>query len=145
MKSIILFLISIVFFLQVSYAQDTIVDSTSVKIITDSLLDTNLVPGSDTVVAVFDEIDQEAEKLYNRGISKFQKGIYESAVADFSEAISLKPDFEKAYFNRASARYEMKDYNGAIEDCNKVESLNPKLGGAFFLKGRCNYALGKKT
>ena len=124
MKSIVVFFSCTLFLLQFIYAQDTIVDSASTSIITDSLLDTNLVPGSDTVVAVFDEIDQEAEKLYNRGISKFQKGVYESAATDFTEAIALKPDFEKAYFNRASVRYELKDYNGAIEDCKKVESLN---------------------
>ena len=69
----------------------------------DTIPDTLNIPleSIDTVHAEFEQINQEAEKLYNRGISKFQKGAFESALNDFTEALKVKPDFEKAFFNKS--------------------------------------------
>ena len=41
----------------------------------------------------------------NRGLAYKKKGQWEKAIADFSEAINLKPDFVFAFSNRGNAYY----------------------------------------
>ena len=69
--------------------------------------------------------DQKAEKLYNEGINFFDNQKYSDALAKFDEAITIKPQFEKAYFNRGTVKYELKDYNGAIADFDKSIEIEP--------------------
>jgi tetratricopeptide (TPR) repeat protein len=47
------------------------------------------------------------------------------AIADYSKAIELKPDFAEAYFNRAFCKHEIKDYKGAIADYSKSIEVWP--------------------
>ena len=61
----------------------------------------------DTVIAKGID-DQKAEKLYNEGISLFDKKEYNDALAKFNEAIALKPEFEKAYYTEAPLNMNLK-------------------------------------
>jgi tetratricopeptide (TPR) repeat protein len=40
----------------------------------------------------------------NRGVTRKALGDLKGAIADYTEAIRLKPDFNLAYFNRSAAR-----------------------------------------
>src|SRR3972149_8345186 len=82
--------------------------------------DTALGAETDTVFAEYDEINQEAEILYNSGISTFEQKNLSAALADFDKAIVIKPDCAKAYYNRGAVRYELKNYKGAINDYDKT-------------------------
>jgi tetratricopeptide (TPR) repeat protein len=67
----------------------------------------------DTVRATTLPPAQQAEKLYNSGVAKYNAKSYRAALLDFDQALTLRPDFAKAYYNRATTRYELKDYQPA--------------------------------
>jgi len=58
-----------------------------------------------------------------RGNEKFDKGNFESAIKDFTIAISLHPNFVEAYSNRGLAKYKLGDAEGAIRDYNMAQYL----------------------
>src|SRR5277367_213241 len=58
----------------------------------------------------------EAQRLFESGTHKNESKDYQGAVADLNRAISIDPNYGKAYGNRGSARFNVGDYNGAIHD-----------------------------
>jgi len=53
---------------------------------------------------------------------------YQGAIADFNEAIRLKPDDAWAYVWRGDAKYKLGDYQGAIEDYREAAWLYYQQG-----------------
>jgi tetratricopeptide (TPR) repeat protein len=51
-------------------------------------------------------------------------GDKQGAIDDYSQAITLDPDYLYAYNNRGVVREEIGDYRGATEDYNKASKLN---------------------
>ena len=51
-------------------------------------------------------------------------GQYEAAVADYDEAIRLKPDLATAYNNRGVAKEKLEQYEAAVADCNEAIRRN---------------------
>lgn len=66
----------------------------------------------------------------NRGAVYYGKKDYNRAIADFSEAIRIDPDFTNAFHNRGLAYYDKNDYDHAIADYSEVIRLNPKDASA---------------
>lgn len=60
---------------------------------------------------------------YNRGLARRLAGDVGGAVADFSEAIRLRPRWPSPLMNRGNARLESGDTAGAIEDYSAVIGL----------------------
>ena len=56
-----------------------------------------------------------SEAYNNRGVAKDALGRYESAIADYDEAIRLQPDFSKAYNNRGGRQGRV----GATRECHR--------------------------
>jgi tetratricopeptide (TPR) repeat protein len=54
---------------------------------------------------------------------------YDGALADYDEAIRLRPEDAPFYFNRASTRFQRGDYDAAISDYETVLRLDPKWKG----------------
>jgi tetratricopeptide (TPR) repeat protein len=52
-------------------------------------------------------------------------GRLDEALADFSRAIALKPDYPGAYFNRGNTYADRKDYDQAIRDYTRAIELRP--------------------
>ena len=48
---------------------------------------------------------------------------YDEAIADFSQAIQLNPNFDMAYENRAHAYFKKNDNRRGEEDMHRAESL----------------------
>jgi len=86
---------------------------------------------------------QTAEDYNNSGVGKFESGDYKGAIADYSKAIELNPNFA-AYHNRGTAKHSLKDYKGAIADYSKAIELNPKLAEAYAARGLAKIGLGQK-
>jgi tetratricopeptide (TPR) repeat protein len=66
------------------------------------------------------------------------------AISDFSNAITKRQDYSKAYENRGSAYYATKKYEEAIRDFREVEKLTPKPDPELYrMLGNAYYALEK--
>jgi len=92
---------------------------------------------TDTVKASTLLPSQDAEIAYNRGVGELSQGQTEAAIASFSAAIELKPDFEKAWLNRGIARLQQNKYKEAQEDFLKTEILNDKTENLYFNLAQC--------
>ena len=84
---------------------------------------------------------QTAEDYFKSGLSKLQLEDREGAIADFTKAIQLKPNYVYAYSNRGVAKKDLKDYQGALEDFTKAIELDPKFEGSFFNRADVKYIL----
>ena len=69
------------------------------------------------------------------GVEKMKVKDYEGAIADYTKAIEINPDFAIAYSDRGFSKYSLKDYYGAIADYTKFTELDPDNPVAFFLRG----------
>ena len=86
---------------------------------------------------------QTAEEYENRGISKDDLKDYEGAIADFTKAIELDPDFATYYSNRGKDKIILKDYTGAIADYTKAIELNPSNATYYSNRGLAKYRLNQ--
>ena len=71
----------------------------------------------------------------NRGLAYKRKGHGDKAIADFSEAIRLKPDFVFALNNRGNAYYRKGQFNRAIKDYDAAIRLKTDFAEAFSNRG----------
>ena len=65
-------------------------------------------------------------------------GRYEAAIADYDEAICLKPDFAAAYHNRGNAKQALERYGDAIADYNQAILLKPDFAAACVSNAQCD-------
>ena len=70
-----------------------------------------------------------AESLQQTGVdAKHELGRHADAIADYDEAIRLKPDLATAYLNRGVAKQKQGQYEAAAADCNEAIRLKTGLG-----------------
>jgi len=81
----------------------------------------------DTITLMNDVIEKYPSSVahLNRGYEYRLKKEFEKAITDYSKAISLKPDFAKAYHNRGTAYFYTNRDSLAILDFNKAISYDP--------------------
>ena len=65
---------------------------------------------------------------YNRGKAYYNLGEYEKAIADFTQAINMNPDFAEAYQSRGIAYQASGDYQKADRDFNQAKEIQLNLG-----------------
>jgi tetratricopeptide (TPR) repeat protein len=71
----------------------------------------------------------------NRGAAYYNKGNYDKAIADFSQAIRLKPNFPDAFFNRGSADAKKGNKSKAKADYAQALRLRPDLAEVYHKRG----------
>ena len=75
---------------------------------------------------------ENAYSKYKSGSAKFQLKDYRGAVADFTKAIELKPEYVEAFYSRAICESKLGKTEKALADFNKVTELNPEHKNAVF-------------
>jgi len=95
------------------------------------------------LLKTFPSIKQNIEKIqqierarasFERGKKNYKSGDYNSAITDFTEAISLNPNTDY-YFQRGQAYNEIKQYDRAISDYSTVIQLEPNNSTMYVYRG----------
>ena len=84
-----------------------------------------------------------AETYFIRGYEKAKLGDYKGAIADYTQAIRLKPDSTNSYLNRGNAKANLGKYKAAIADYDAVIHLKPDYADAYYNRGNAKRFLGQ--
>ena len=94
---------------------------------------------SDRAIADFTEalrLDPKFANAYgNRGLVYASKGDLDRALADYNEALNIRPGAVD-YYNRGNAHFAKGDLNRAITDYNDAIRLDPKYDDVYLARGR---------
>ncbi len=85
-----------------------------------------------------------AEEWFNSAYNKGESGDYQGAIADYNQAINIKPDYADAYLNRGNAKKNLGDKQGAIADYNQAINIKPDYADAYNNRGIAKKNLGDK-
>jgi len=77
----------------------------------------------------------QSEQYLIRGIAKANQHQYKRAIANFTKAIKINPDYRLAYIKRGNARCELKDLQGGIADYTKAIEIEPHDSGSYYNRG----------
>jgi tetratricopeptide (TPR) repeat protein len=73
--------------------------------------------------------------LHQASLRSKNKAQLDRAIADYSKAIELNPEYADVYYNRGNAYIDKKEFDRAIADCNKAIELNPDYADAYYNRG----------
>jgi len=79
--------------------------------------------------------ETKAEDFLIQGEEKYEKGDYQGAIAAYTQAIVLNPNYAEAYNGRGNARYRLGDYKAAVADFNEALRINPNYAEAYTNRG----------
>lgn len=71
----------------------------------------------------------------NRGSAYGDKQDYARAIADYSKALQLNPNYADAYYSRGTVYLRMNDNDRAIADISQTLRLNPNHAYAYYNRG----------
>ena len=80
-------------------------------------------------------VSNRALAFVSRGTAYYQKGAFNRAISDFTEAIRLDPKNAIAFGIRGRAYSKKRDVDEAIADYTEAIRLNPKDDSAFYFRG----------
>ena len=75
---------------------------------------------------------QSAKQCFKTGEEFAKKMSFENAIEQYSRAIELDPDYEKAYIQRGIAYTNLDDYEKAAADFDRAIVFNEKDAGLFY-------------
>ena len=82
-----------------------------------------------------------SETYFFWGYTKHELGDYNGAIADYTTAIRLKPDYAGIYALRGLAKQQLEQYRAAIADYDKAIQLKPDYVEAYNNRGLSKYHL----
>ncbi len=85
-----------------------------------------------------------AEDFFHRADAyEFEQSDHDRAIADYGEAIKLKPDYAEAYYWRGTIYSHETNYDRAIADFDRAIQLKPNQVLYFTYRGQAHYAKGQ--
>ena len=86
-----------------------------------------------------------AEQFFDRAYNKHENGDYAGAIADYTQAIKLKPHDHLAWYNRGLGHYFLNQHSQAILDYTESIRLNPEYVNAYYNRGLARNRNGDKS
>ena len=83
------------------------------------------------------------ETYFYRGSIYHSHKQYNLAIADYTYALALNPDFIYAYNNRGLTYNAMGKYEQALADYDRALELNPEYAGVYYNRGLIYYDMGE--
>lgn len=80
---------------------------------------------SDEPINEVEKAHQEAYRFNDSGVKKHNAQDYQGAIADYTHAIELWPEYALAYANRGNAKSFLNDWAGQVADDEKAVALDP--------------------
>ena len=71
------------------------------------------------------------DKIFNEGISYFNRVEYDRAIENFTKVITILPEYAMAYSNRGACYIRKGENQEALADINKALSIFPNYTGAY--------------
>ncbi|MEG4282751.1 tetratricopeptide repeat protein [Microcoleus sp. A006_D1] len=91
-------------------------------------------------------VQNSAEDLFNSGLAKSEAGDIPGAIADYTAAIRINPNYAKAYNKRGIIHgRNLKDYRAAKADFDRAIEINPNYGDAYYNRAKVRYFLEDKA
>src|SRR5215510_7369950 len=78
---------------------------------------------------------RDALAYYKRGVAYQDKHEHDRAIADYTKAIEINPQYGDAYNNRGAAYQDKHKHDRAIADYTKAIEINPQYGDAYLNRG----------
>jgi tetratricopeptide (TPR) repeat protein len=75
-----------------------------------------------------------AEDYFTSGNVHYENNNINKAIADYTQAIKLNPNFAEAYYFRGNS-YSLNDSDKAITDYTEAIRLNPRYAEAYYNRG----------
>ncbi|MHB1425057.1 MAG: tetratricopeptide repeat protein [Gemmataceae bacterium] len=88
------------------------------------------------------ELEPNAALHNERGLEHVALGALGAAVADFTEAIALDPDFASSFLLRGNAHADMGDFDKALADFAESIRLDPDSAPGYFHRGNLHCRRG---
>ena len=88
---------------------------------------------------------QSAKQYYKAGEEFAKKMSFTEAIDQYTKAIELDPDYEKAYIQRAMAYTKLEDYENAAADFDRAIVFNEKDPGLYYYSGMAYHLQGKNN
>jgi tetratricopeptide (TPR) repeat protein len=88
-------------------------------------------------------ISKNANANFGKGGTYAEQGQYELAIAEFTKAIELDPNYAPSYASRGSAYGYLGEYQKAIDDYTKAIELDPTYPRAYINRGLAYSRLGE--
>ncbi len=76
-----------------------------------------------------------AETYFLRGNVNVELGNYDDAIAAYTQAIRLKPNYANVYYNRGIAKHKLGQHRAALADFDAAIRLNPDDADAYYNRG----------
>ncbi|NCS09281.1 MAG: tetratricopeptide repeat protein [Microcystis aeruginosa G13-07] len=76
-----------------------------------------------------------AETYFKQGEDYRNNNQYDKALAAYTKAIEINPQYADAYYNRGNVYDDLKEYDKAIKDHNKALEINPQYADAYNNRG----------
>ncbi len=93
---------------------------------------------------LFETPEERSRGLFKRGTAQIETGAYADAVADFDEAIRLRPEYGEAFHNRGVAKWRLGKLDSALADFDESVALGQvELWRAYKVRGDLQAEMGR--
>jgi tetratricopeptide (TPR) repeat protein len=84
----------------------------------------------------------DAKTYFNLGLTNYDKGEYDRAIHNYTEAIKINPKYAMCFNSRGNAYFMKGQYDKAISDYDKAIKINSNYAAAFYNRGMVYYKKG---